>query len=105
VGGALDDQAYADGRCEVVDDVALVNHLVHRRVVHDRVDHEVEPRMAPQVLHVRELPGGQIVDHIYVVSVLQQRVDQVRADKPRAAGYENLRHSEPLSRFLPLVQG
>jgi hypothetical protein len=44
---ALDDQARADGRGEVVHDVDLVHELVDDRVRQDGVDDEMEPGVLP----------------------------------------------------------
>src|SRR5690606_2399767 len=54
------------------------------------VAHELEPGVPGEVLDVPFGPGEQVVDAEHLVSVGQQAVDQVRSEKARAAGDEDL---------------
>ena len=52
VDGLLDDQLHADRGRQVEDDVAAVDELGQQRLVRDRVDGVVEPRLVLQVRDV-----------------------------------------------------
>ena len=51
--------------------------------------HEFQPFMAVEVVDVSLCAGKQIVDAKHFVTLVKQPVHQVRAQKARAAGYEN----------------
>ena len=82
----LDDEPHADRRCEVVDDVALVDELVDDRPVQDGVDDEVELVAVAEVLDVVERSGREVVEHPHLVALVEQELGEVRADEARAAG-------------------
>ena len=67
----LDDQPDADRGGEVVDDVALVDELVHARRLEDAVDDEVEGRAVPEVLDVRERSGREVVERPHFPAVVE----------------------------------
>jgi hypothetical protein len=86
VHGLLDDQAHADGRCEVEDDVDLVHELVDDRRVEDGVDDEMEVPPARQVLDVVDRAGREVVEHPDLVAVGEQQLGEMGSDEPGAAG-------------------
>ncbi len=73
----LHDQADADRGREVVDDVALVDELVHDRGGEHGVDDEVEARLLPQVGDVSQRAGGEVVQAVDLPAVREQRAAQV----------------------------
>src|SRR6185436_9737671 len=86
----FDDQFYADGRGHVEDDVGAVDQLGCERVVHDRVDDVLEPRLILQVDDVVHRTRGQVVDHHDLVTVHQQSLGEVRTNESGAAGEKSL---------------
>ncbi len=86
----LDDQAHADGRGEVVDDVALVDELVHDGTREHRVHGEVEIAVLHQVLDVPARAGGEVVEDEDLLSVGEQQLCEVRADEPGPARDQRL---------------
>jgi hypothetical protein len=70
----------------VVDDVTLVDELVHGRPVQDRVDDEVEARPVAKVRDVFERTGGEVVEHPHFVPFVQEQLGEVRADEAGAPG-------------------
>jgi hypothetical protein len=53
----LDDQLHADGRRQMKDDIAAVDHLGELRLVHHGIDDVRESRMAFQVRNVVDRTG------------------------------------------------
>ncbi len=72
--GLLDDQSNADRGREVIDDVALVDELVDGGVREHRVDDQVEVRVAPEMLDVRERARRQVVENPDVLPLLEQQL-------------------------------
>ena len=94
VHGLLDDESNAHGSREVVDDVALVDELVDDSPIEDGVDDEVEVGVRAEVLDVGEPSRREIVEGPDFGTLLEQELAEMRADKTRPAGDEDL---------LPLV--
>jgi hypothetical protein len=74
---ALHDQADADGRGQVIHDVALVNELVHDRTREHGLDDEMEAWMLSEVGDVVAGPGREIVEAEDLVAVLYEQLAQV----------------------------
>ena len=70
----LDDELHADGRREVEDHVAPVDHLRQQRFVGDRVDRVGEVGAALQVRDVLDRPGGQVVEDEHLVAAARGAV-------------------------------
>jgi hypothetical protein len=45
-------------------------------------------------IEIRTPAGGQIVDHLHLVSGVEQRIDEVGADEPGSAGHKGA-HGRP----------
>src|SRR4051794_23398550 len=91
----LDDQPYADGGCEVEDDVAAMHELVDDR----RLQHGVDDQMEVAALaEMRDVPLGarrEIVECEDLPAVAEEEPREVRADEAGAARDEraaSLRH-------------
>ena len=81
---------HADRSREVKDDVALEDELVHDGGLQHRVDDEMELGPRLQLLDVAPRPGGQVVERVDLVSVVEEDLREVGADEPGAAGDEHL---------------
>ena len=90
VHGLLDDQAHADRRGQVEDDVALVHDLADDRRREDRVDDEVEVRAVAEVLDVAQRAGRDVVEGEHLPACCEQELGEVRADEAGASGDERL---------------
>ena len=53
------------------------------------VAHELEPRMSEQLFDICFGPGEQVVDTQDIVTLRDEPIDQVRAEKASAPGYEH----------------
>jgi hypothetical protein len=94
VHGLLDDQAHPHRRCEVVDDVAAVDELVDDRAVEHGVDDEVELVAIAQMLHVRERPGGEVVERPDLPACGEQQLGEMGADEAGSARDQRLHGRE-----------
>ena len=98
----LDDQPHADGGGEVVDDVALVDELVHDRRVEHGVDDEVEvPDGRAGARRSRATPVERSSSAQTSQSLVEEELGEVGADEARAAGDQRLaaRAAEPTAPF------
>ena len=86
----LDDEADADRRREMEDDVALVHELVDDRRSEDRVDDEVVAGALPQVRDVAQVARGEVVERVDLPPVGEQQLGEVRADETGAPRDERL---------------
>ena len=82
----LDDQLDADGRGEMKNDVAAVDELREERLVLDRVDEVFESAAALEMRDVFDGAGRQVVEDEHLVAAIEQRLGEMRADEPGAAG-------------------
>ncbi len=82
----LDDQADADRRGEVVDDVAAVDELVDDGRLENGVDDEVEVAAVAQMRDVALGAGGQVVEDEDLPAVGEEQLGEMRADEAGAAG-------------------
>ena len=88
--GLLDDQTYADGRGQVVDDVALVHDLADDCWGKDRIDDEVELGTTAQVGDVVERSSREVIQDENLPSVRQELLGEMGADEPGTSGDERL---------------
>ena len=51
-------------------DVALINQFRRQRLIVDRIDRVVEPRLPLEMLNVLDLASRQIVDDVDVIAAL-----------------------------------
>ena len=92
----LDDQLHADGRGQMKDDVAAVDHLGEQRFVGHRVDRVREARCLFEMADVVDGTGGQVVEHRHLVAVAQQSFGEVGSDEPGASGDQSF-HARTMS--------
>ena len=86
----LDDQPHADRGGQVVHDVALVDELADDRRREHRVDDEVEAGPVAQLLDVAVSACREVVEDVDLLSLLEQRFGEMRADEARAARDQRL---------------
>ena len=84
--GLLDDQADADGRGQVVHDVAAVHELADDGLREHRVDDEVEALAVAELSDVRLLARREVVEGEDLETLVEQELGQVRADEAGPAG-------------------
>ena len=82
----FDDQAHADGRGEVIHDVAAIDQLGQQRLVFDRVDGVVELGVVPELVDVLDRSRRQVIDGIDLVALRHHRLAQVGANEPHSSG-------------------
>ena len=82
----LDDQAHADGRGQVVDDVASVHELADDRLRENRVDDEVEPLALAEMEDVRLVARREVVEGEDLTTLVEEKLGEVRADEAGTAG-------------------
>ena len=99
----FDDQLDADGRGQMKDDVAAIDHLGQQRLVGHRVDDVRESRMVFQVRDVVDRAGREVVEDEHLVAVGQQPLGEMRSDEAGAAG--NQRDHARTSRLSRLSHG
>ena len=84
--GLLDDQADADGRGQVVHDVAPVHELADDRLREHRVDHEVEAFPVAEPRDVPLLSRREVVEGEDLVPFVEEELREMRADEAGPAG-------------------
>jgi hypothetical protein len=74
----------------VDDHFTVVDEVVNGLLVEHRAVHEPEAAVLPGAIEVGQTPGVERVEDDHVVAALQERVDEVRSDEPRATGHEKV---------------
>src|SRR5207344_3323268 len=92
----LDDQLDADRGGEVEHHVAVIDQLREQRLVGHRVDEVLEPGPPLQMGDVVDRSGGQVVEDLYLMSLIEQRFGEMGPDEPGPASYQRS-HSAVLS--------
>jgi hypothetical protein len=75
--GLLDDQANADRRSEVEDDVAPVHQLAHDRAREHGLHDEVESGPVTELGHVVGRAGREVVEGEYLPPILEQQLREM----------------------------
>ena len=80
----LDDELHAHRRRQVEDHVGLLDEPFHHEGIEDAVDGESETRVVRKMRDVFEPAGGQVVDYVDLMPLVEQVFTEVRADETGA---------------------
>ena len=88
--GGLDDEFHAHGGGEVKDEFRVCRQLRQFPASGNLGMNEAKSRMGFHRRQIFQTAGGKIVDDDHRFAILEQALNQMRTDKPRAAGDENV---------------